>query len=192
MKIDKTIRYLGTAIVIILIILFFIILSSELDNIAVEEMIAKFGLLGLFLSLFIGSATVFSTAPNIPFILIACKVLNYNPFWIAIISGFGWSGGEITSYILGRMGVSVDIPEKYRKKKQKLEIKLADSMWKIIISIFISSAIPNPAFDVVPLTAGSLKVPILNFYLPCLFGRIFTSFLLVYFSQSIISYFNFI
>lgn len=116
----------------------------------------------LFISTLLGSSTIFVPAPNIATIVFHATTLS--PTLVIIYGGIGWGLGEITGYIVGRLGhlTVEDVNPKFK------------SLWDRFrpIVIFSLACIPNPVFDVISVLSGSLRVPVGEFLLATILGRI--------------------
>ncbi|MCZ7383193.1 MAG: VTT domain-containing protein [Candidatus Methanoperedens sp.] len=159
------------SILIVLVMLYF---SDYLEHFSV------LGYFGIFIISLFGSATILIPVPSWAFVVGASRILN--PYLVGISAGIGSGLGEITGFIAGR-GVSHII------HTNKMFIKYKDWITKNdVLAIGILAFIPNPMFDVAGLIAGSLRIKLWRFILPCIIGRIFRYVILAYLGKFSINY----
>jgi membrane protein YqaA with SNARE-associated domain len=139
-------RVLALAVLVVLIAaaLFFFVSGTDLCS------LAAVGLPGLTVIMFLSSATVLLPAPGIAAVGLAGTA--WNPLLVASFAAFGSSLGELTGYLLGYGGrKALGIP---RTRWWDLAER-AMRRWGFM-TLLVLAAIPNPAFDVVGILAGSL------------------------------------
>lgn len=143
--------------VLLLLPLFF-----ELDY----KSLLAFGLIGLFLINFLGSATLFLPAPAI--LSVAVAGASFNPFVVALVAGLSSSLGEGIAYIFGYSSTEV-----LNLKKHKRIFKISNTIlhWKGGALIPLFAFFPNPLFDGLGILAGMSKYPLKRFILLTFIGR---------------------
>ncbi len=124
----------------------------------------QYGYPGLFLISLISSATVLIPVPGV--LLTSAMGAIFNPFWVAVIAGFGAGLGELSGYLAGFSGRGVVEKVKWHEHMESWVQKYGN--WAILVL----SIIPNPVFDVAGLTAGALKMPVQRFLFWCILGKI--------------------
>jgi membrane protein YqaA with SNARE-associated domain len=143
------------------------------------EHVSTLDYLGVFIISLISSATLFIPAPSWIFVVNMGRILN--PYLVGLAAGLGAGIGEITGYIAGK-GVSYLIKEE-RYNKYKDRIKKND-----LLAIGILAFIPNPLFDAAGLAAGSLRIKLWRFIVPCIIGRTLRYILLAYLGEFSVKY----
>lgn len=121
---------------------------------------------GIFLLTMVCSASLFLPVPSFGAIGIAGGILN--PLLVGVVGGCGAATGELTGYVAGRssrllMG-SGNAPA-WAQRVQRLV------QTRGFLGLFILSAIPNPAFDVAGITAGTLGYPPGKYWLAVALGK---------------------
>jgi uncharacterized membrane protein YdjX (TVP38/TMEM64 family) len=140
----------------------------------VQEL-AHYGYLGIFLITLIANATVFVPVPGVMMVFAMGSVLN--PVMIAVLGGLGGATGEISGYMLGFSG------QGFAQRSQRL-MRIQD--WMVLnkkrrdLAVFILAAIPNPFFDLAGIAAGTLKIPLIRFWIACALGSILKYLLFAY------------
>lgn len=132
----------------------------------------SFGLLGIFLINFFGSATLFLPAPAIASVVAGGAYYPFLP--VAIFASVGATLGEMVGFFLGHSGRKIlskrkDGPYLYIKSHFR---KLGD------VFIFLFALIPNPFFDAIGILAGVFHYAPLRFFLIVLVGRFLRNLLL--------------
>jgi membrane protein DedA with SNARE-associated domain len=136
---------------------------------------AEFGYFGVFLTTLIGTAGLFFPVPNL--LIIYGGGMAWNPFWIGLFGGIGSSIGELVGYMFGNRTSLILESKNNLSHQQRITNKIKKyGFW----AIFFFSAIPNPIFDFVGISAGFLKYKTYRFFLACLLGRLLRSFLFSY------------
>lgn len=130
------------------------------------------GIPGIFVLSLLASSTVIVPVPG--FILACTMAPIFPPFWVAIASGLGAGLGEITGYVAGFSGqIVLEGNPRY--------FRLVDWMKKYgVWAILFFAFIPNPAFDIAGITAGTLKMPVGKFLVFCITGKIVRMMLISY------------
>ncbi len=146
-------------------------------------LVHAFGYLGVFLGSLIGSASIFLPVPSFLFVFLAGKLLD--PFWVAIVSGFGSAIGELTAYGIG-LGIiygKKKLSKKRKRKKggrkwlEKIKQSFHGRYGFFLIIIFAATPLPD---DIIGLYCGAIKYSIRKFFIATLVGKIILGFLLAY------------
>lgn len=155
-KVFLTILFLISSI---LLVLPFII---DLDL----KALTAFGLVGLFLINFFGSATLFLPAPAIVSVAVAGATIN--PFLVAVVAAVAAALGEGIAYIFGYSSKEV---LNLKKHKNFYKYSKAIVHWKNGILIILFAFFPNPLFDGLGILAGLSDFPVKRFLLFVFIGR---------------------
>lgn len=143
----------------IFIILPFII---ELDL----KTLTAFGLVGLFLINFFGSATLFLPAPAIVSVAVAGATIH--PLVVAVVAALASCLGEGIAYIFGYSSREV-LNLKNHKNIYKYSKKIVH--WKGGVLIALFAFFPNPLFDGLGILAGLSNFPAKRFLSFVFIGR---------------------
>lgn len=174
----KIFRWELVASVLVIVLVAFIYIANPAEYII--KRLHTLGYLGIFLLMFLSSATIFLPVPGLVGIPIAGMFLN--PLRVGIIGGIGGALGELSGYFAGCGGrVAIE--------KNKTRIYKNVKRWMKrngFLTIFIMAALPNPLFDIVGVAAGALEYPIWEFLLACLGGNILKCVVLAYLGRSIV------
>ena len=125
-----------------------------------------FGMIGLFIINFLGSATLFLPAPAI--VSVAIGGASFNPLIVALIAGIASSLGESTGFLFGYSSMKF-LSKKNNHKIFLLTKKLVHFKGGILIPAF--AFIPNPFFDGFGILAGISNFPITRFIFLTFLGR---------------------
>jgi len=117
---------------------------------ALQNSLGDLGYFGVFLIMFVTSATVILPAPGLLAVFAAGSA--YNPILVGIFGGLGSALGELSGYLLG-FGSSELAGEKNQAYNKVRGWMNSNGF----ITIFVFSVIPNPLFDLAGIAAGSLK-----------------------------------
>lgn len=126
----------------------------------------SYGIIGIAIINFFGSATVFLPSPAI--ISVGVGGALYNPLLVALASALGSALGEAVGFAFGYSSKKV-----INQEEKRLMYKLFKTVfhkhgsWLIITLSFI----PNPVFDAVGIFAGVAQFPIKRFLLYVFIGR---------------------
>ncbi len=142
----------------------------------------QYGYPGLFLLTFFSSATVLVPVPGV--LVTSALGAIFNPFWVAVVSGFGAGLGEISGYLAGFSGRGVIQKVKWH---DKLEGWMRDYGE---VTILVLSIVPNPLFDMAGMTAGALKMPMWRFLVWCILGKILKMLAFSYGGATIMRWFS--
>ncbi len=177
-KKKKTLRWELVASVLVIILVTLIYVANPAEY--VMGRLRTLGYLGIFLLMFISSATILLPVPGLVGVPIAGMFLN--PLHVGIVAGIGSALGELSGYFAGCGGRLVI-------EKNKMRIYKNIKRWMRgngFLTIFIFAAIPNPFFDVAGLAAGALDYPVWEFLLACLAGKILKCVALAYLGRSLV------
>jgi uncharacterized membrane protein YdjX (TVP38/TMEM64 family) len=153
-------RILAFAIVIGIVVIIFIFRDQ------VKEL-AHLGYLGAFLITLIANATIFVPIPGV-WVVFAMGAV-FNPFFLAIFAGLGAATGELSGYLLGFSGQG--LAERSKLYDRIFAFMVHHRAWSDLL-ILVMAIIPNPFFDLAGIAAGTLKIPVLRFYIFCALGSI--------------------
>jgi membrane protein YqaA with SNARE-associated domain len=137
---------------------------------------AIYGYPGVFLISFIGNATLILPAPSYAVVFAVGGSLN--PVAVGIVAGLGAALGELTGYLAGVGGRAV-------VEDRALYCRLENRMHSKggLIVIFLLALIPNPAFDIGGIVAGTLRMPVWQFVLAAWAGKSIRFILLAFSGQ---------
>jgi uncharacterized membrane protein YdjX (TVP38/TMEM64 family) len=123
----------------------------------------EFAYLGAFIAMLVGNATVILPVPGLIIVYILGGTLN--PFLLGLAAGPGAAIGEMTGYLTGYGGSAlIDNTRLYARIKGWME-----KYGLVVISLL--AAIPNPAFDMAGIVAGSLRVKWWQFLIAAAIGK---------------------
>lgn len=151
-------KYIGILLLIVGISAF---LYWKRDSI---QQLEKYGYFGIFLISLLINLTLVMPLPT--GILTSALGAIYNPFLVGLAAGSGAALGEISGYLAGISGREVLLR---RKDGPKIEQQLRKYGGP---GIMLLAFIPNPAFDLVGIAAGALKIPFLRFLFWCWLGKV--------------------
>jgi uncharacterized membrane protein YdjX (TVP38/TMEM64 family) len=119
--------------------------------------------LGAFIAMLIGNATVILPVPGLIIVYVLGGTLN--PFLLGLAAGPGAAIGELTGYLTGFGGSAlIDNTRLYARIKGWMEKHG-------LIVIVVLAAIPNPAFDMAGIIAGSLRIKWWQFLIAAAIGK---------------------
>jgi membrane protein YqaA with SNARE-associated domain len=127
--------------------------------------LAAVSLPALSLVMFVSSATVFLPAPGIAAVAFAGTL--WSPIVVGGSAAVGSAAGEMTGYLVGHGG------RKLLGTPRGRWWALGETImrrWGFLF-VFVLAAIPNPAFDLVGILAGSLGYPARRLLLAILLGN---------------------
>jgi uncharacterized membrane protein YdjX (TVP38/TMEM64 family) len=128
------------------------------------EDLAIYGYPGIFVISFMAYATVLLPAPGVAVVFTMGSI--FNPLGVALAAGTGAALGELSGYLAGFSGQAVvERVEMYERLTRWMKKNGS-------LTVFILAAIPNPFFDLAGVAAGSLKMPVLRFFIFCWMGEI--------------------
>lgn len=173
---EKTIR------IVILIVSLLVVLIAWWNKRLLYRL-EHLGYLGLFLVNIFANATVFLPVPS--FLTVFVSGAIWNPYYVGIISGIGSAIGELVGFFIGFGGRGVINNLDGRKKiwLRKIELWFKRSGF---VTIFIAAALPDPIFDLVGISAGTLNYPVWKFFLATTLGRILRNIIIAWTGAKII------
>ncbi len=128
----------------------------------------EYGYLGAFVISIMSGGTIVVPVPGIPIIFTLGGILTF-PFLVGLLAGLGEGLGAFTFYFAGRGGNSF-LPEKHKHNRFYTRIQ----RWMTqrgVLTLFLASAIFNPAFALVGATAGAMRMPAWKFFVACAAGK---------------------
>ena len=139
--------------------------------------LGAYGLPGIFLLSIVANATVIIPVPGV--MLTSTMAAVFPPFWVAIAAGSGAALGEITGYLAGYTGqIAIENRARYARLVEWMK---KYGPWAVLLLAFI----PNPAFDMAGIVAGSLKMPLWRFLWYCWIGKVLKMLVFAYAGSSI-------
>lgn len=123
----------------------------------------NYGYLGVFVVTLLATAALVFPVPYIGLIVVAGSFLN--PVLVALVAGLAAAIGEMTGYVLGLTGRAL-LPE----KRWVAWVERSLARYGIPI-VFVAAVVPNPLFDAVGLIAGTTRLPVWKFLVPCFVGK---------------------
>jgi membrane protein YqaA with SNARE-associated domain len=131
------------------------------------ETLTRYGYPGVFLFTLLTSATIILPAPSLVVVFTLGGVLN--PLWVGAAAGAGATLGELSGYLAGFSGrVVIENTRNYDRLRGWMEAHTTLSGWLILLLAFI----PLPIIDLAGMAAGALRMPVWQFQLWCLGGKL--------------------
>ena len=124
---------------------------------------ARYGLPGVFIISLLGNATLILPAPSLAVVFAMGAALP--PIQVGLVAGAGGALGELTGYLAGYAGSAVIVD---RARYERIQDYMARYG---VIPILVLAIIPSPFFDLAGIAAGTLKMPLWRFLLPCWVGK---------------------
>ena len=116
------------------------------------------GFAGVWLLSFIGSASIVVPVPGLAAVCIAgTPEIGLNPVAIGVLAGSAEALGEMTGYLAGVSGRNFVARYRWYPRIQEWMRRHGS------VFLFVMSIIPNPAFDIVGIAAGSIAYPVRRF-----------------------------
>ncbi|HXF50462.1 MAG TPA: VTT domain-containing protein [Dehalococcoidia bacterium] len=149
-----------------------------------------FGYVGVFLTNLASTATLFIPVPGLTAAgqtLIVSQGETHQPLLVGIAGGSGMALGEITAYYAGFLGAElargreIGGPAWFRRGAERVvrAVNWLMGRWGMV-TLFVLAAIPNPAFEVAGITAGSVRMPFKRFFGAVALGKIVRGIILAY------------
>ncbi len=135
----------------------------------------QYGYIGIFLISIAANATIIIPLPGVA--ITTAMGAIFHPLGVAIAAGLGASLGELSGYLAGFSGQG--LAEK-TAVYDKLTRWMKDHPRLNMLVILGLAFIPNPLFDIAGFAAGTLKIPLWQFVLPCAVGKILKMLLFAY------------
>ena len=132
------------------------------------------GYLGVFLSGFLSTFTLFLPSPT--FVLVILLATTLDPFLLGIVGGLGATIGEAIGYGVG-YGVSYGVQHKYGKWMERTNRLMEKYRASVVIFIFAVTPLP---FDLVGLFCGITKYSKKKFFIATLIGKVLKYIMLAY------------
>jgi membrane protein DedA with SNARE-associated domain len=151
-----------------------------------------FSYTGVFLTNLASTATFYFPVPGLTAAaqtLIATEGdASAFPWLVGIAGGAGMALGELTAYYAGYLGAELvrgrELPGPGRLRRL-VERAVRGINWLMrrwgMATLFVLSAIPNPAFEVAGLTAGSVRMSFRRFLVAVVSGKIVRGLVLAYY-----------
>lgn len=175
---QRIVSVLALVFVIGLSVLLFLNRDRIQENIPVLEAL---GYPGVFLLSLVANASIILPLPGVLVTSTMGAILN--PFWVAVAAGTGSALGELTGYLAGYSGRSVVARNAWSDRVESWIKRYGD--WAVLLLAII----PNPAFDMVGIFAGALKMPLWRFLLWCWLGKIIKMMVFAYGGNAIFNIF---
>ncbi len=136
---------------------------------------------GVFVVTLVANASVILPTPGFLAVIIAGAVLN--PLLVALMGAAGMTLGELSGYLMGRMGralatVEIQTDPGSGHRWAAWSQRLVDR-WGML-GIFVLAATPNPLFDIAGIAAGMAKMSVWRFLVATFVGRLMRTTLLAY------------
>ena len=121
------------------------------------------GYLGVFLGQLISNATLILPVPGLLFVYLLGGTLN--PLIVGLVAGPGAAIGELTGYAAGYGGSALIDDNKFYQR-------IAGWLDRYgLLPIVLLASIPNPAFDMAGVVAGSVRLPWWKFLIAAWIGK---------------------
>lgn len=133
---------------------------------------AGLGYAGLFIIGALGSATVILPMPGLALAFAAGSSLT--PWLVGLAFGTGAALGELTGYLAGYGGSAILSDQFFIGRIVSLLRRWGAWM------VFVLGVIPNPAFDIVGVTAGALRIPVWQFLIAAWAGNVLKATMVAY------------
>jgi membrane protein DedA with SNARE-associated domain len=150
-------RWLALIFVVVLTIILFL----NRDSIQYLE---RFGYVGIFLASLLTNASLILPVPGV--LITSAMGAVFNPLLVALAAGGGAAIGEISGYLAGFSGQRIVEKTKWHEKLENWMNKYGD------LTIVVIAFIPNPAFDIVGMMAGAMRIPLFRFLILCFIGKV--------------------
>jgi len=141
------------------------------------EWAIRFGYFGAFLTALIGNLTVVIIFPY-TLLVFFLATTGLDPFWLGLLTGVGAELGELSGFLLGRIGAGAierRRPREYFALKRIVEHRPA----VVPVLLFVFSLTPMPD-DVLFIPLGLLRYPTWKLIVPSLLGKIGAGMIIAY------------
>ncbi len=138
-----------------------VILFLNRDSIQYLE---RFGYIGIFLASLLTNASLILPVPGV--LITSAMGAVFNPILVALAAGGGAAIGEISGYLAGFSGQGIIEKTQFHDKLEMWMEKYGD------LTIVVVAFVPNPAFDIVGMMAGAMRIPLLRFLILCFIGKV--------------------
>lgn len=150
-----------------LVFLFVILMTIYLFTIRDQAReLARYGYPGIFLLSILANATIILPAPGILFVFAMGAV--FDPVLVALLAGAGAAIGELSGYLLGFSGQAV---VENSNRYQRILAWMTAHPTLSNLAILLLAFIPNPLFDLAGMAAGTLRIPVVKFWLFTFLGK---------------------
>lgn len=139
------------------------------------EKLALYGYPGVFLLGALTSASVGIPGPGLALVFVLGRSLN--PFWVGVLAGAGTTLGEIPAYLAGFGGSAIAGDH---AALERINRWLEKHPRFAGLLIFFLAVTPLPFFDFAAIAVGALKLPLRQFVLFALPGKIIKMLVLAY------------
>jgi len=124
----------------------------------------EYGYAAVFLVGLVSNATIVLPVPGLAVSSVMGGVLD--PWIVGIVGGVGQALGEMTGYMAGYSGQTwIDQNRIYNRLTRWMQ---RHGAW----TIFATSVIPNPLFDIGGMAAGALRFPVWKFLVAATAGKV--------------------
>jgi len=136
-----------------------------------------YGYVGAFLTGVFGGATYIAPVPMLPTIFILGTVIRpsfapyLGPVFVGVAAGLGETIGALTIYMTGYGGGAAIASTKHAKVRAIYERILGWMERRGALVLFIFSAVINPFFYPIALTAGATRFNLKKYLLICIVGK---------------------
>lgn len=144
------------------------------------ETLQRWGYPGIFLINVLGSATIVLPAPALALVIGMAALhstsgtLVFNPFWVGVAAGLGATIGELSGYGAGFSGQALIERTHLYERLHRLTERYG------VITIIVLAIQPLPIFDLAGVAAGTLKMPLHQFFLATLIGKLIKMWIAAY------------
>ncbi|MBW2970775.1 VTT domain-containing protein [Candidatus Woesearchaeota archaeon] len=137
------------------------------------DLLLRFGLVGLFITILIANSTVGLTVPA--WVLVVLAGYFYNPLLTGLVAGLGGAVGELSAYAVG-VGGHYLLKNKERKRLDKVRLWFEKfGFW--VLPLFAATPLPC---DLVGIAAGTARYNMRKYFIGILIGKIILYFTLAY------------
>ena len=156
-----------TVVVVVVVVLYF-------DDI---QALGGYGYLGAFLVGVFGGATYIAPVPMLPVIFVLGTVLRpsfapyLGPVFVGAAAGLGETVGGLTIYMTGYGGGAAIASSKHAKVRAIYSRILGWMERRGSLILFIFSAVINPFFYPIAITAGATRFSLKKYILICIVGK---------------------
>jgi len=148
--------------------------------------LASIGYVGVFLLNIVSGASILFSGPG--------QAVTFGgggelaPLLVGVVAGVGNAFGELSGYFLGRAGLELLSPWFIQKIEAVKGRRLYRALMRFpFLTLSLMAAVPNPFFDMLSITLGTLKVPFRTYFLPVLCGKIARFVLIAYLGSRLLS-----
>ena len=137
--------------------------------------VEQVGYAGLFGISLLASGSIILPVPGLAALCIAvAPAMGLNPLAAGVVSALGQSLGEMTGYLAGATGAGLARRSRYYPRVRDWVRRRG------IVVLFVLAVVPNPAFDLAGLAAGSLRYPVRRFLVVVFAGKLVKSVAVAY------------